>query len=165
MDEIQIKHERTVGDAFVAWLNKDQQKQFVYDSRPQEAPDLRYVDDQEILSIEIADAYYDGNDAAMKWQAARKKDDAAHSWSGVNFDAALTTDISKRIAEKCSKNYGANCALVVNVYPSLTTIQDMEQMILNIGVPKQSPFVGIYLTGHFPSSSSSVGGFGCWRLA
>lgn len=66
MDDIQKRHEHAAGDAFVAWYNLQNRKQFVYDERPREAPDLRYVDGGDVLDVEITDAYYDKNDAEMQ---------------------------------------------------------------------------------------------------
>ena len=49
MDDIQRTHEHAAGDAFVDWYNRENGKQVVYDERPREAPDLRYVDVGDIL--------------------------------------------------------------------------------------------------------------------
>jgi hypothetical protein len=78
-----------------------------------EAPDLRYVDGTRVLNLELTDAYYDEqSDAAMQWDAARKKANAPDSWSGGDFDRALIKNINAGIAKKCRKDYGRNCVLV-----------------------------------------------------
>jgi hypothetical protein len=68
------------------WFNNVNGKQFKYDNWPHEAPDLRYVDGNQILNIEITDAYYDKDDAELQWKTARKEQDAPHGWSGGDFD-------------------------------------------------------------------------------
>jgi hypothetical protein len=71
-----------------------------------EAPDLRYVDGTRVLNLELTDAYYDEqSDAAMQWDAARKKANAPDSWSGGDFDRALIKNINAGIAKKCRKDY------------------------------------------------------------
>ncbi len=164
MDDIQRTHEHAAGDAFVDWYNRENGKQFVYDERPREAPDLRYVDAGDILDVEITNAYYDKRDAEMQWKSARKEPDAPIRWSGTNFDQALVEQINARLTDKCSKDYGRNCILVVNTLPALTTADEMEKMLPQITIPNKNPFAGIYLTGNFPDSSSSQGGFRCWHL-
>jgi len=164
MDEIQRKHEHAAGDAFVDWYNRENRKRFVYDERPHEAPDLRYVDGGDVLDVEITDAYYDQRDAEMQWKTARQKLDAPDRWSGANVDQRLTTDINTRIAEKSAKDYGRDCVLVVNIRPALTTVEEMERMLSEIKMLESNPFAGIYLAGVFPQTSSSGGGFKCWRL-
>jgi hypothetical protein len=165
MDEIQDKHERAVGEAFIRWFNAKCGKQFKYDNRPHEAPDLRYMDGNRVLNIEITDAYYDNrDDAAMQWKAARKEDDAPYRWSGRDSDRTLVSNISETIAEKCRKDYGKDCVLVVAVRPAITSDDEMEQMLSEIKIPEKTPFPGIYLTGEFPWTDSSRGGFRCWQL-
>lgn len=66
MENIQKRHEHAAGDAFVAWYNLQNRKQFVYDERPREAPDLKVCRWGDVLDVEITDAYYDKNDAEMQ---------------------------------------------------------------------------------------------------
>ena len=164
MDEIQCRHEHAVGYEFVRWFNKVNGKQFKYDNRPHEAPDLRYVDGNQILNIEITDAYYDEDDAEMQWKTARKEADAPDRWSGGDFDRTPVSNISAGIAKKCRKDYGKDCVLVVAVRTGLTSVEEMEHMLSEIKIPEKTPFTGIYLTGDFPWIDSSRGGFRCWPL-
>ena len=165
MDEIQGRREQAVGHVFIRWLNKVKGKQFKYGNRPHEAPDLRYVDGNQILNIEITDAYYDKKDgAAMQWKTARKEEGAPDRWSGRDFDRTLVSNISAGIAKKCRKDYGKDCVLVVAVRPGLTSAEEMEQMLSDIKIPEKTPFTGVYLTGDFPWTDSSRGGFRCWPL-
>ncbi len=164
MDEIQRNHERAVADSFVRWFNAKKGKNFKYDSRPHEAPDQRYVDGDEILNIELTDAYYDKDDAAMQWKVARKEDDAPNHWMGGDIDRTLAANVSGIIAKKCRNDYGRDCVLVVAVRPALTSGEEMEQMLSMIEIPKKTPFTGIYLTGDFPWTGTNRGGFRCWRL-
>jgi hypothetical protein len=164
MDEIQGKHERAVGEAFIRWFNAKNGKQFTYDNRPHEAPDLRYMDGDQVLYIEITDAYYDKDDAAMQWKAARREDDAPARWIGGDIDRTFVANIRVGIAKKCLKDYGKDCVLVLAVRPGLTSAEEMEQLLSEIKIPQKTPFTGIYLTGGFPWTDSSRGGFRCWQL-
>jgi hypothetical protein len=164
MDEIQGRHERAVGYEFVRWFNGVNGKQFKFDNRPHEAPDLRYVDGNQVLNMEITDAYYDKKDAEMQWKTARKEENAPDRWSGGDIDRALVANISAGIAKKCRKDYGKNCVLVVAVRPGLTSDDEMEQMLSEIKIPEKTPFTCIYLMGDFPWTHSSWGGFRCWPL-
>jgi hypothetical protein len=165
MDDIQIKHERAVGDDFIRWYNRANVTRFSFDTRPREAPDLGYVDGSRVLNLELTDAYYDEqSDAAMQWDAARQKANAPDSWSGGDFDQALIKNINAAIAKKCRNDYGKDCVLIVAVRPGLTTDYEMEQILSEIKTPQKTPFIGIYLTGNFPWTDSSRGGFRCWRV-
>jgi hypothetical protein len=164
MDQVQPLHERAVGDAFIRWFNHGHGKNFTYDNRPREAPDLRYTDEREVLNLEITDAYYDEHDAVMQWKTARGRPDAPDRWAGMNFDEALIVNISERIAGKCSRDYGPNCVLVISVRPALTTGDEMEQMLSDIVIPERVPFAGIYLMGDFGSTASSKSESRCWQL-
>jgi hypothetical protein len=164
MDETQRRHELAVGYEFMRWFNQVNGKQFTYDNRPHEAPDLRYVDGNQILNIEITDAYYDKEIAEMQWKTARKEEDAPQGWIGGDFDRMLVSNINAGIAKKCRNDYGKDCVLVVAVRPGLTSAEEMEEMLSEIKVPEKTPFTGIYLTGDFPWTDSSRGGFRCWLL-
>jgi hypothetical protein len=109
--------------------------------------------------------YYDKADAAFKWLAARNHPDAPRTWAGVNPTGNLIQHISGVIAAKCAKDYGSDCILVIRVVPPSTEAERLEARLGEIVVPPRMPFMGIFLTGHFGVTSSSSGGFRCWRLA
>src|SRR2546425_860197 len=101
MDDLQRVHERTVGDSFIRWYNHAHGRRFLFNSHPREAPDLLYRDSEECLQIEVSQAYYDADDAAMKWKGARGDPDAPQGWDGINFNDALIQHVSKIIVGKC----------------------------------------------------------------
>jgi len=163
MDHIQEKHERAVGDKFIIWHNERFGKSFAYISRG--IPDLTYNDGNKNIHLEITDAYYDQRDAAIKWQNARGQPNAPKEWSGKNCDGNLIDDINMRIEEKCRKSYGNNCILIINIFPYLTSSREIEIKLHGIKIPETNPFLKIYLTGDFPYSTKSQGGYQCWEIS
>jgi hypothetical protein len=164
MDDTKAQHEKAVGDEFVRWFNEKNNTDFVLKGQAGDGPgpDLAYSAE---LRLEVTDAYYDDQDAKFLWKNARKAPDAPQGWQGTEFDKTLLDQINKRLEEKCLKSsYGPNCILVINMQPSLTTAEELESMLPNVKLPQSVPFVGIYLTGNFPSSVGSAGGYRCWRL-
>lgn len=120
------------------------------------------------MAIEITDAYYDSADATTRWQQARQKSGAPSGWSwlkGGNIDGALAEEVGRRIEAKAQCAYGANCSLLVNVHPALTTASDLEPFIPDIAIPVTHSFASIYLVGRFPCSADDPGGYHCWQLA
>jgi len=165
MDETQERFERTVGDAFVQWYNQITGAHFSFSARPKEAPDLIYSDGPSALLIEIGGAYPGKEEAAFWWQNLRKVQNAPQQVSGKDMDESLIADINRRIEEKCGKSYGSECLLVVYVHPAMTTAEEVQERLDQIKLPERNPFRAMFLTGHFPmSSSGSVGGYRCWRL-
>ena len=150
MDEIQLQHERAVGDQFIDWLNKRDGSHFTFSCRGKEAPDLVYTDAGRILGVEIVDAYYDAADAKRHWKGARKAPDAPKRWSGADPDRRLLGDIDWQIRKKCKRSYGPNGLLVVTVRPAITSEIDMEELLRDLELPDKIRFVGVYLSGHFP---------------
>jgi len=165
MDEYQSKFERTVGDAFINWYNESTGSNYKYCGRPDEAPDLIYKDENTKINLEITSAYYDKRDAHFWWGNLRKSGNAPSGWGGEQMDEALLKDVSKRIENKSEKSYGNNCYLIVYIHPAMTLKEEVEELLHTINVPEQNPFKGIYLTGHFPISTRSWGGYQCWKLS
>jgi len=164
MDKVQELNERAIGEGFVGWYNEVHSASFHFVGRPETAPDLTYCDGESRIHLEVAMAYYNEADAAFKWKHARGLPDAPSTMGGVNLTDKLITNISSVLAEKCLKSYGPNCILVLNVIPAVTEAERLEARLSEIAMPSRQPFEGIYLTGHFGSSSHSSGGFRCWRL-
>jgi hypothetical protein len=165
MDKLQENFERTVGEAFVSWYNESTGRSFFYARRPDEVPDLEYSDGTDILRLEITTAYYDEVDARFWWQNLRKHPDAPTGWGGKDMDEALIEDVSRRINEKSKKTYGDHCTLIVYVHPAMTLKEEVDELLQTVSLPAQYEFEAIYLTGHFPMSTRSWGGYQCWKLA
>jgi hypothetical protein len=149
VDEIQLQHERAVGDRLIDWLNQRDGSHFVYSRRGKDAPDLVYTDTR-ILGVEIVDAYYDAADAKRQWKGARKAPDAPKRWSGADPDRRLLGDIEWQIRKKCRLAYGPNCILVVSVRPAITSEITMKELLRDLQLPDKIPFIGVYLSGNFP---------------
>jgi hypothetical protein len=165
MDDVQKQHERAAGDKFISWYNNQTGSNFNFASRGDLGPDLIYKDQSIILKIEIVDCYYDNNDAKVKWMNVRHIPNAPRGWGGVNFDYALLKDINRAIKDKCvNKSYGSDCIILVNISPSLTTANEIEDMLSLIEIPKGVPVDAIYLSGTFPISRNSIGGYRVWQL-
>jgi len=165
MDSIQKQNEQVVGDKFINWYNKHINASFRYYSRGFEAPDLVYCDGNNEIYLEVTGAYYNQLDAAIRWQNARRKENAPKSWRGVNCDDSLIEHINIRLEEKCKKSYGKNCILVIYVRPYITSIEELADRLSEIQIPERNPFLKIYLTGDFPDSTKSKGGYQCWEIS
>jgi hypothetical protein len=158
-------NERAIGDKFIAACNSRHGTNFAYKGRPTEAPDLTYVDGAAELNVEVGTAYYDDADAVLQWKAARGSPNAPRVWCGINFENGMVENINAIIAGKCQgTDYGPRCVLLVRVRPKLTTIADMRKLLNDIKLPSRTPFDGIYVSGDFPDSSDSPGGYSCWRI-
>lgn len=165
MDGTQERFELTVGNAFIGWYNQNTGCNFAYSGRPDEAPDLLFVDGSRKLKVEVGGAYPGKEEAAFWWQNLRKVPNAPQQVSGKDMDENLIADINKRIEEKCGKAYGTNCLLLVYVHPAMTTAEEVEELLDQITFPERNPFQAIFLSGHFPvSNSGSVGGYRCWKV-
>jgi hypothetical protein len=165
MDDIQIEHERIIGDRFIAEFNRIKEANYVFERRGDPAPDLIYRDADARIGIEITTCYYDSHDATVQWQNARSRPDAPWCWSGVDFDQALIADINKRIQAKCGKSYGPDCLLLVYIRPSVTTFKDMERLMPDVNIPEQHPFAGIWLMAGLGINASSEVTDALWELA
>jgi hypothetical protein len=110
-------------------------------------------------------AYYDREDAKLKWLGARKRPDAPGKWSGVDFDKSLVENINSAIDAKCRKSYGPNCILAVCVLPYLTRVWEMELLLKDLRIPATDPYNAIYLCGQFPAPIGRPAERNVWRLA
>ncbi|MFZ0034707.1 MAG: hypothetical protein WAK60_06950 [Sedimentisphaerales bacterium] len=163
MDSVQKKHERAVGEKFINWYNEHFGKSYTYAYCG--VPDLTYGDGSNEIHLEITDAYYDQLDATIKWQNFRGKENAPNHWSGKAPDDGLIEFINTGIAEKCKKSYGNDCILVINVWPYITSVEELENKLSEIEIPETNPFMRIYLTGYFPYSTKSKGCYKCWEVS
>ncbi len=164
MDASQLQHERAVGDRLVAWLNTRYGRKFDFSGRGREAPDLLYSDGDRTLGVEVVGVYYDPAHAKMLWQNAREVPGASDNWLGKDPDQNLAQGIRTQIEKKCGKAYGPDCVLLVNVPPGLTTKEELGVLLERISIPQPCPFVGVFVAGTFPMSTSSVGGYHVFPL-
>lgn len=164
MDNVQLQHEKAVGDKFIEWLNARDGSNFSFSSRAGEAPDFVYKDGAKLLRVEIVGAYYDDAHAKLLWGIARDVPNAPNSWSGKNFDEALLQDIERQIHKKCGLSYGPDCLLIVTVRPPVTISEEVEELLPLIHLPARVPFKGVFLAGTFPISTRSKGGYRVWAL-
>ena len=156
MDNMKEQHERAVGDGFIVEFNKQQGTQYVFDRLGGEAPDLVYRDGNSEIGLEITSCYYDPNHAKFLWKNARNLPDAAAGWNGVNFSQTFVVNINATLRDKCAKDYGSDCILLVYVSLNLTTFKDMEALLPKIEIPAKHGFEGIYLVGDFGVNNHST---------
>ena len=161
MDFLQEGHERAVGNAFIGWFNNRSSTNYQFASRAGEAPDLIYRDGNREMRLEITTAWYDAAAAKYEWQNARGSPNAPEDWEGVDPDQNLIESVNEILRKKCSASYGSNCSLVVEVLPRLTTAEELQALLGNIAIPRDSPFAGIYLTDRSDGASR----YHCWKLA
>ena len=165
MDAVQEQHERWVGELVIEWYNANHGRSFQFYGRADGAPDLEYREGDRSLGVEVVTAYYDKEDAKLKWLTARKRPDAPGKWSGVDFDQSLVENINAALVAKCAKSYGPNCLLAVCVLPDLTHASEMESHLEDIHIPASNPFDAIYLCGQFPASIGTPAELKVWKLA
>lgn len=165
MDQVQMDHERAVGDAFVDWYNRQNATRFAFHSRGADPPDLVYRWDGEDLLLEITAAYYDRANATMLWQQARRVPGALDIWSSKEPDSKLVDSINLALEKKSNRRYSDKCVLLVSIYADLTDAEEVETLLSQVKVPVAHPFSAAYLAGIFPTSSGgSRGGYRCWKL-
>lgn len=153
------QHERSIGDRFVTWLNEQSGKHFVF-LRHTDRPDLVFQDGDDVLKIEVASAYYNSEHARGFWENARRKPSAPHLWEGMEFDDQLIRSVNQLLAEKSLKDYAKGCVLVIEVEPSISTAEDVEERLGTVDVPEACPFDAVYIAGDF----QSYGGYRCWHI-
>ncbi len=112
----------------------------------------------ESLFFEITGAYYDAAHAELLWKSAKNAPDAPANWAGVNPDRSLVLAIAERVAEKSKKRYPSNTVLLIEVPPGLTTFERLSVLLVDLEKIKNN-FVGIYVVGTFPMSTTSSGGY------
>jgi hypothetical protein len=159
MDPIQEKFERSVAEEFFEWFNAQYGTNYSFFRRAGDAPDLVFKSSENELLVEITAAYYDGAHGAFLWKGARAAPDAPSGWTGANPHRSLAAAISKSVAKKCSNRYGTQTILLVNVPPGLTTAEELFRLMSESSFPKENPFLGVYVCGRFPISTSSAGGY------
>lgn len=158
MDPLQAEFEQGVGDRFAEWLSAKTGKPCRFLRRADRAPDLVYTFANRELLVEVTAAYYDSGHAKFLWESARGKPDAPEGWVGVGPSKSLASAIATRIQEKSQKLYGKNVVLLVEVPPGITSAEELQQRLAAHELPEEVPFVGIYVVGNFPITSSSSGG-------
>ena len=159
MDPLQQQFEKAIGDEFFEWLNARRKTSYSFSGRAGEAPDLVYASGTHELSVEITAAYYDGKHAEFLWKNWRGTKDAPAGWKGVNPNKSLAQAIANRVAEKCTKRYGGESILLVDVTPGVTSAEELSELLAQGSFPTEIPFAGVYVVGQFPIKSSSSGGY------
>lgn len=151
--------ERAVADQFFGWFNAKQGTGYMFARRAGEAPDFVYVWNGRELMVEITAGYYDGSHAAFIWEDIRKPDREPASLIVINPDESLAKAVLKRITEKSLMRYGSNTVLLVYVPPGMTSVEELSQLLAKEALPTNIPFLGVYVCGRFPMTSSSSGGY------
>ena len=165
MDAVQQKHERAVGEAFVAWYNGVSRMSYEFHVHGSDPPDLIYRNGSQELLLEITAGYYDAAHATMLWQNAREVPGAPDSWSSKGPDQKLIDHVNLAIEKKSAKAYPSGCLLVIAVYPDLASADEFAALLPELHVPDTHPFGEIYVGGLFPASSGgSAGGYFWWKL-
>lgn len=147
-DEMKERVERGTGDNFINWYNVQQKSQMKYVGKPGQAPDLIYSDGKNTIILEVTTAWYGQEHADFTMRHIRNVPNTADSFTFFgNMESALAENINATIADKCLKDYGENCSLVVRIgSDALTTPWEMnEEVIPRITIPKKNPFASIYV--------------------
>ena len=166
-ESLKQKVERAIGDQFVEWLNRATGSEFRFERTGADPPDLVYRDGDETLPVEVATSYYHEEDAIMRWKHARKDPTAPVKWSKPldEPDQRLIVDINQRIVEKCLGTHDVGTALVIEIYPAITTKTEFEELKSRIAIPKSIPFAAIYVAGSFPHGGDGPGCYFYWKVS
>ncbi len=169
-DALKQRHELAVAERFVEFL-RDQGREAA-DPRSGEIsrrePDAVCELDGQTVGIEVACAYYDGEEARDTWSIARGhpeqsrrlqqpgeslRETVARSRVLVNPDQALGLELNRTLQVHAAKTYRLPTYLVLDGYgpqhAALTTDADAASVLGQIAAPNESPFLAIYvcLTG------------------
>lgn len=159
MNQLKEKSERAVGDSFIEWLNSERGTKYRFIERPDRAPDLLYASNGNELFIEVTAAFYDSEHAKFIWKGVREEEDAPNRWIGVNPNKSVAAEIHNCLIKKAQKRYGCKTVLLIEVPPGVTSAEELAEMLEKQQVPKDLPFVGIYVVGNFPIKKYSSGGY------
>ena len=160
MDDLQQNFERGVADRFFDWFSETGGPTFEFSRRAGEAPDLVYSCGRNELFVEITAAYCDGDHAKFLWEYARGALNPPVGWFGVGSPHnALIQAVVDRISAKCKKRYGGRTLLLIEVPPGHTSAEKLTELLAGSVFPEEIPFAGIYVTGRFPMTSTSMGGY------
>jgi hypothetical protein len=160
MDDVQQNFERWVADRFFDWYSATGGLTFEFSRRAGEAPDLVYSCGRNELFVEITAAYCDGDHAKFLWEYARGVPNPPVGWFGVGSPhKALIQAVVDRISAKCKKSYGGLTLLLIEIPPGHTTAENLTELLVESVFPEVIPFVGVYVTGRFPMTSTSMGGY------
>lgn len=163
-----------------------------------DAPDFILKDDKgSEIGLEVTTAYYDQSRAEGTWKRPSEKgifDSRGNflgSWNPVKAgfydrdgnrvklpindvitepDKCLTSFVQNQINEKCKKNYGIPCILVIYAAAPLWDNETLEEIRNIIQVPEKNPFLEIYIHVHVPCGGSMSpeyeyeGKFVFWRI-
>lgn len=157
--------ERKVADRFFDWLKNQSGPEFVFSRRAGEAPDLVYVSGTDQLQVEVTTAYYDGTHAKFLWDFERGAENPPAGWHGVgNPHRALADEVLTRLRDKCGKRYGGTTILLILIPPGLTSADDLWELVSAQTLPSVIPYLGVYVVGRFPISTSRPTSVGDYRV-
>ena len=160
MDDVQQNFERGVADRFFDWLSSTGGPVFEFSRRAGEVPDLVYSCGRNELFVEITAAYCDSDHAKFLWEYARGVPNPPVGWFGVgNPDKALIRAVLDRVSANCEKDYGGLTLLLIEIPPGHTSAENLTELLAKSAFPEVIPYVGIYVTGRFPMTSTSTGGY------
>lgn len=124
-------------------------------------PDAVCESPQGRFGIEVAAAYYNGDEARDIWSIARGTPERSRRWlkPGVdpqefarrvpvlhNFTDQLIESIQRTLDEHCRKTYSVPSYFIIDVtHAALTTTQEAPSILDDLWTPSDSPFLGIWL--------------------
>jgi hypothetical protein len=125
--------------------------------RADRAPDLVYLYRERVVHRDHC-GLLRRKHAEFLWKGAKNAPDAPASWFGINPDKSLATAVITRIAAKAKKAYGSNTALLIEIPPGVTSAERLEELLSTQILPDTN-FIGIFVVGNFPLTTSSAGGY------
>ncbi len=178
--------EKAVCDRFVNGENILPPHKHTYTIKEyRDAPDCVLVDGKENeIGLEITTAYYDHDRARGTWTTIKSKKGIYSSkgnylgyWNPttacfedehgnrvklptgdviVEPDKCLASFVQNQINEKCQKDYGYQCILIIYLHAPLWDDETLKTIRKTIQIPERNPFFEIYIHVHVPSSGKFV---------
>ncbi len=165
-EELKSQHEKAVVERFIGKYNEEQETNFAFKRRGMPpAPDFEYEDSTTgtVIGIEVTEAYYDETTAKGSWEMARSKVKSFRSSIICNPTEILRRSIEHAIVKKCQKTYDISSPIILvlnSMRPPLhddQDVQEIEEMVRRVKLPKQIPFHEIYL-------GIKLGQYRIWRF-
>jgi hypothetical protein len=157
-DDLKEQLERWAGDQFIEWRNENRggHHAFRRHGQPPDA-DLEYTDGTESIHIEVTGSYYGDDGARFENMNARELRDAPQGWSSMKADgtvvpigSAVLEFLDTRLSEKAGKSYSRPPILLIHHISRLQHSAELRQVLAQVVIPAQHPFVGIYFLARLP---------------
>src|SRR6267154_2434857 len=135
MDEIRERHERTAGQTFIAWYNRENRKAFEPVPQDGRGSGLTFRAGDHELRAALTIAYYDYLDEQIRWFHGGDAPAPLRIRIGFDLQAALVQTINDEIADQCAMESAPGRKLLIYVLPTVTTTTMMCEVLKTLVLP------------------------------